>query len=63
MRNGDSESDARAHRFLALFKRGKYRVAIWWLNFAKANEQINQLDDRRPALRCFHLGDDLLGRK
>src|SRR5439155_22607524 len=63
MRNGDPESDACAHGFLALLKRGKNRVTIWWLNLAKANEQIDQLDDGRLALRCFHLGEDLLSRK
>src|SRR6059058_231206 len=44
-------------------KRGKNRVAICGFDFAKTNEQIDQLYDRRPALRCFHLWDDLLGRK
>ena len=63
VRYGDAESDARAHRFFALFKRRKNRIAICGFNLAKSNEQIDQLDNGSPALRCFHLGDDLLGRK
>jgi hypothetical protein len=63
MWNGDPESDSGAHSFLALSKRGKNRIAICGFYFAKSNEQIDQLDDGRPAFRCFHLWDDLLGRK
>ena len=32
-------------------------------DLAKADEQIDQLDNGRPALRRFHLRNDLLGRK
>src|SRR5206468_3998465 len=63
MWNGDPESYSCAHSFLALSKRGKNGVAICGFYFAKTNEQIDQFDDGRPALRCFHLWDDLLGRK
>ena len=31
-------------------------------DFALADEQIDQLDDGRPTLGRFHLGNDLLGR-
>ena len=30
-------------------------------DLAEADEEIDQLDDGRPTLRRFHLGDDLLG--
>jgi hypothetical protein len=63
MRNGDPESDARAHGFLALFKRRQNAVAILGFDFAQANQKIDQLDDGRPTVRRLHLGDDLLGRK
>ena len=39
------------------------RIAIFRFDFAQANEQIDQFNDGGPALRCFHLGDDLLDRK
>src|SRR6266496_942855 len=63
MWNGNAKSDSCAHGFLALSKRAKNGIAIRRLDFAEADKQINQLDDCRPALRCFHLWDDLLGRK
>src|SRR6476661_8390068 len=57
MWNGNAEPDSCTHRFLALSKRAKNGVAIRRFDFAKTNKQINQLDDCRPALRCFHLWD------
>src|SRR4051794_35201734 len=63
MRNRDPESNAGAHRFLALFERGENAVARISLNFVLRHEEIDQLDDRVPALRRLHLGNDLLGGK
>ena len=63
MWNRDPESDSCAHGFFALPKGCKNGISILRLNFSKTNKQIDQLDDGRPALRCFHLRDDLLGRK
>src|SRR3954447_17113654 len=63
MRYGNSESDSGAHGFLALPQRCQNGVAIRWFNFAEANKQIDQFNNSRPTLRCFHLGNDLLGRK
>ena len=63
MWNGDTEPDSCAHGFFALSERGENRIAIGGFNLAKADEQIDQLDNGRPALRRFHLRNDLLGRK
>ena len=60
MGNGDAETDAGAHRFLALFERSEDAFAIGWFDLAKANQQIDQLDDGRPTLGRLHLGNDLL---
>ena len=61
MWNGDTEADAGAHSFLALFERGQNAVPIGGFDFVQPNEQINQFDDCRPTLCCLHLRDDLLG--
>ena len=63
MWNGDAEPDAGAHGFLALLERGKNGLGVRLFDFAQSNQQIDQLDNGRPTLRSFHLGDDLLGRK
>ena len=62
VRNGDAETDAGAHRFLALFERGENAFAILRLDLAQADQQIDQLDDGRPTFGRLHLGNDLLGR-
>jgi len=63
MRNGNPKTDPCAHRFLALLERGEDGVAAGGIDFPQADEQVNQLDDRGPAFRRFHLGNDLLGRE
>src|ERR1044072_7597230 len=63
MRNGDSESNACAHCFLTLFQRSEDGIAVFRFNFTQTNEKIDQLNDGGPALRGFHLRDDLLDRK
>jgi len=45
--------------FLALSKALEWG-RIWRFNFAKANEQIDQLNDGRPALPLLSALDDLL---
>ena len=63
MGNGDAESDAGAHGFLALFERSQNAFAVLGFYFAETNEEIDQLDNGRPTVGRLHLGDDLLGRK
>ena len=63
MRNRDTETDAGAHGFFALFERGENAVAVFGFDFAEVDKQIDQRDDGRPTLGRLHLGDDLLARK
>ena len=63
MGNGNSETDAGAHRFLALFECRQNPVAVFWFDLTARDQQIHQLDDRVPAFRRFHLWDDLFGGK
>src|SRR5436190_22281624 len=61
MWNGDTEADAGAHRFLALFERRQNAVPIGSFDFVQPYEQISQLDDCRPTLSCLHVRYDLIG--
>jgi hypothetical protein len=60
MRNGDTEADPGAHRFFTLFQRRQNTFTAFLTNFAKLNEQIDQLDYCRPPLGCLHVGYDLV---
>ena len=63
MWNGDPKPNPGAHGFLALLECSQDGVAIRFFDFSKVNQQIDQLDNGRPALSSFHLRNDLLGRK
>jgi hypothetical protein len=63
MRDGDAESNSRAHRLLAIAEGGQNRLAIRLLDVASAHKQIDDLDYGGPSIAGRHLRDDLVNSK
>src|SRR5438094_277292 len=63
VRNGNTEADAGAHRFFALFERSENSITIFRFDLAARDQQIHQLNDGVPALGRLHFRDDLISGK
>src|SRR5206468_11646948 len=62
-RKGNTEADARANRFFALFERSENSITIFRFDLAARDQQIHQLNDGVPALGRLHFRDDLISGK
>src|SRR5438034_3473040 len=63
MWNGNTEADAGAHRFFALFQRSENSIAIFRFDLVPRDQQIHQLNDGVPALGRLHFRDNLISGK
>src|SRR5437879_13874782 len=61
MWNGDTEADAGAHGFLALFEGRQNAVPIGGFYFVQANRRMDHLGDCRPTRWCLRLRQALRG--